>query len=52
MDIDEEEVREAEHIAPLVRNRILGSGDHRLIKIIQTLPDESWARLKNIFDTD
>ena len=51
MDIDEEEVREAEHIAPFVRNRILGSGDHRLIKIIQTLPDESWARLKNIFDT-
>jgi len=51
MDIDEEEVREAEDLAPLVRNRILGSGDHRLIKIIQTLPDESWARLRNIFET-
>jgi len=51
MDIDEEEVREAENLAPLVRNRILGSGDHRLIKIIQTLPDESWARLRNIFET-
>jgi superfamily II DNA or RNA helicase len=51
IDINEEEVREAEDLAPLVRNRILGSGDHRLIKIIQTLPDESWARLRNIFET-
>lgn len=50
MDIEEHEVREAEDLAPLVRNRILGSGDHRLIKIIQTLPDESWARLRNIFE--
>lgn len=51
MDIEEHEVREAEDLAPLVRNRILGSGDHRLIKIIQTLPDESWARLRNIFES-
>jgi superfamily II DNA or RNA helicase len=51
MDIGEHEVREAEDLAPIVRNRILGSGDHRLIKIIQTLPDESWARLRSIFDT-
>ena len=51
MDIDEEEVRDAEEIAPVVRNRILGSGDDRLIKIIQTLPDESWARLRTILDT-
>jgi superfamily II DNA or RNA helicase len=50
MDIGEHEVREGENLAPLVRKRILGSGDHRLIKIIQTLPDESWARLRNIFD--
>jgi len=50
MDIDEREVREAEDLAPLVRKRILSSGDHRLIRIIQTLPDESWARLRNIFD--
>jgi superfamily II DNA or RNA helicase len=52
MDIDEDEVQEAEEIAPLVRRRILGSGDHRLIKIIQTLPDESWARLRTIFDAN
>lgn len=50
MDIDEEEVQDAEEIAPVVRNRILGSGDDRLIKIIQTLPDESWARLRTILD--
>ena len=52
MDIDEDEVQEAEEIAPFVRRRILGSGDHRLIKIIQTLPDESWARLRTIFDAN
>ncbi|MDC3261567.1 hypothetical protein OAU76_00195 [bacterium] len=51
MDIGEDEVRDAENLAPLVRSRILGSGDSRLIKIIQTLPDESWARLRNIFET-
>jgi superfamily II DNA or RNA helicase len=50
MDIAEEEVRDAEEIAPVVRSRILGSGDDRLIKIIQTLPDESWARLRTILD--
>jgi len=48
MDIEESEVRVAEQMAPAVRNRVLQSGDHRLIKILQTLPDESWARLKNI----
>jgi superfamily II DNA or RNA helicase len=52
LDIDEKEVQEAEEIAPLVRDRILGSGDYRLIKIIQTLPDESWARLRTILDTN
>ena len=48
MDIDEEEVREGEKIAEVVRGRILRSGDQRLVKIIQTLPDESWARLRTI----
>lgn len=48
MDIEEFEVQQAEDIAPAVRGRILRSGDQRLIKIIQTLPDESWARLRSI----
>lgn len=48
MDIDEVEVQEAEAMAPKVRSLMLRSGDHRLVKIVQTLPDESWARLKSI----
>ena len=48
MDIDEVEVQEAEAMAPKVRSLVLRSGDHRLVKIVQTLPDESWARLKSI----
>lgn len=48
MDIDEEEVRSAEDMAPKVRSMILQSGDQRLVKILRVLPDESWARLKTI----
>lgn len=48
MDIDESEVVAAEEIAPAVRNLILRSGDSKLVKILQTLPDESWARLRKI----
>lgn len=48
MDLDEHEVQEGEKIAEVVRGRILRSGDQRLVKIIQTLPDESWARLRTI----
>ena len=48
IDLDEEEVQESEQIAEVVRGRILRSGDQRLVKIIQTLPDESWARLRTI----
>ena len=48
MDIEEVEVREGEKIAEVVRGRVLRSGDQRLVKIIQTLPDESWARLRTI----
>ena len=48
MDIDETEVLSAEEIVPAVRKLILKSGDARLVKILQTLPDESWARLKKI----
>jgi hypothetical protein len=50
MDIEEQEVQDAEEIAPIVRGRILRSGDQRLIKIVQTLPDESWVRLRAILD--
>jgi len=48
MDIEEAEVREAEQIAPIVRGRVLQSGDQTLIRVLRTLPDESWARLQAI----
>lgn len=48
MDIDESDVRTAEEIAPQVRDRVLRSGDDKLVKILRVLPDESWARLRNI----
>jgi superfamily II DNA or RNA helicase len=51
MDIDEEEVRDAEAMAEDVRRKILESGDAKLVRIIRTLPEESWARLKNILDS-
>jgi superfamily II DNA or RNA helicase len=48
MDIDEADVRESERIAPLVRGRVLRSGDQNLIRVLRTLPDESWSRLQTI----
>lgn len=48
MDINEDEVRHAEEIAPEVRDRVLRSGDQKLVKILRVLPDESWARLREI----
>lgn len=48
MDLDETEVQLAEQMAPNVRSLILRSGDNRLVRILKTLPDESWARLKTI----
>jgi superfamily II DNA or RNA helicase len=50
MDLQEEEVREGESIAPKFREKILQSGDNKLVQIIKSLPEESWARLRNIFD--
>lgn len=48
MDINEADVREGERIAGITRQRILQSGDHRLVQIMQALPDESWGRLRDI----
>ena len=50
MDIDEDEVQDAEEMAADVRDKILKSGDEKLVKILKILPEESWARLKNILD--
>lgn len=51
MDIEESEVQNAEAIAPQVRDRVLRSGDDKLVKILRVLPDESWARLRDILIT-
>jgi len=47
-DLDEDEVIDAEVMAKLVRGRVLRSGDEKLIKLIQSLPEESWSRLKSV----
>jgi len=46
MDINEESVRESEEIADVVRGRVMRSGDQRLVRVLQTLPEESWVRLR------
>jgi superfamily II DNA or RNA helicase len=48
MDLEEVEVRQAEEIAPMVRGRVVKSGDQTLIRLLRTLPDESWGRLQAI----
>lgn len=50
MDIDEDEVRQGETIAPAIRQEILDSGDITLIRALRTLPEESYGRLQNILD--
>ena len=52
MDIEESDVREGERIAKDVRKHVYASGDAKLIKMIQQLPEESWGKLKNILDDD
>jgi superfamily II DNA or RNA helicase len=52
MDIDELEVQQAEQMANSVRNLVLQSGDRLLVKLMNTLPDESFARLKNILEAN
>jgi superfamily II DNA or RNA helicase len=41
MDLDEAEVRESEQLAPLIRGKILQSGDETLVRLMKNLPDES-----------
>jgi len=51
MDLDEDEVRISENMAQPVRDRALKSGDETLVRILRTLPEESFARLKDILTT-
>ena len=49
MELDEAQVVAGEKIAPLVREKLLASGDETLVNIVRALPEESWGRLKEIF---
>lgn len=48
IDIDEGDVREGEEMAETVRQRVIASGDEKLVKVIRQLPEESWAKLRKI----
>lgn len=50
MDIDEQAVRAGEQVAPKVREMVLKSGDTALVRVTQLLPEESWHRLRAIFE--
>jgi len=49
MELDEAQVLAGERIAPVVRERVLSSGDEALVRIVRALPEESWGRLREIF---
>ena len=48
IDMTEEEVKESEEMAPQIRQLILSSGDEKLLRLLKTFPDESYARLAAI----
>jgi hypothetical protein len=50
MDLSEEEVRLGEEMAVPVREKILASGDEHLVRILRSLPEESYARLRGILE--
>jgi len=52
MDIDEDDVQKGEALAEGTRRKVLESGDAKLVKFIQTFPEETWARLKSILNSD
>ena len=49
MELDEEQVVAGERIAPVVREKVVSSGDETLVSIVKALPEESWGRLEAIF---
>lgn len=50
MDVDETDTQEGEAMADGVRRVVMASGDEKLVNIIKQLPEESWAKLKRLFD--
>ncbi len=50
LDMNEDEIQNYEMFKDDIRDNILKSGDETLLKLMKTLPDESFARLKKILD--
>lgn len=51
MDLEEEEVRDAEKSKGKIKKEILSSGDDKLIGLLKQLPEEAYGRLKKILDS-
>ena len=50
MDVDETETQEGEQIADRIRRLVMTSGDAKLIGIFKGLPEESFGRVKRLFE--
>ena len=48
IDLDEEETREGEAMAPRIRRELLASGEARFVRSVQQIPEELWGRFKKI----
>ena len=48
IELTEDEVLGGEALAKTMRQKLLRSGDAKLINIVKTLPEESWGRLRSI----
>lgn len=52
MDLDEDEVQDAEANKKQILRDILASGDDAIIRIVKQLPEESYGRLRRILNPD
>jgi hypothetical protein len=52
MDLDEEEVKDAEKNKNQIIRDVLSSGDDAIIRLLKQLPEESYGRLKRILNPD
>lgn len=52
MDLEEDEVRDAEQNKGQILRDILNSGDDAIIRLVKQLPEESYGRLRRILNPD
>ena len=52
MDLDEDEVQDAERNKSQIVRDVLSSGDDAIIRLLKQLPEESYGRLKKILNPD